>query len=89
MQYPLISEYLAAIREANDNLDKLSHLAPVLDNTVSCIVAAGVCRSRRLRHADLAVMQTVKINNDLSEEQKKNKGIDKPSRPVNAHLIRL
>ena len=31
MQYPLISEYLAAIREAKDNLDKLSHLVPVLD----------------------------------------------------------
>ena len=31
MQYPLISEYLAAIREANDNLDKLRHLVPVLD----------------------------------------------------------
>ena len=31
MQYPLISEYLAAIREANDNLDTLSHLEPVLD----------------------------------------------------------
>ena len=31
MQYPLISEYLAAIRDANDNLDKLSHLVPVLD----------------------------------------------------------
>ena len=31
MQYPLISEYLSAIREANDNLDKLSHLVPVLD----------------------------------------------------------
>lgn len=31
MQYPLILEYLAAIREANDNLDKLSHLVPVLD----------------------------------------------------------
>lgn len=31
MQYPLISEYLAAIREAKDNLDKLSHLIPVLD----------------------------------------------------------
>ena len=31
MQYPLISEYLAAIREAKDNLDKLSHLMPVLD----------------------------------------------------------
>lgn len=31
MQYPLISEYLAAIRDAHDNLDKLSHLMPVLD----------------------------------------------------------
>ena len=31
MQYPLISEYLAAIREAKDNLDKLSHLVTVLD----------------------------------------------------------
>lgn len=31
MQYPLISEYLAAIREAKDNLDKLSHLVPVID----------------------------------------------------------
>ena len=26
MQYPLISEYLAAIRDAKDNLDTLSHL---------------------------------------------------------------
>ena len=31
MPSPLISEYLAAIREAHDNLDKLSHLMPVLD----------------------------------------------------------
>ena len=31
MQYPLISEYLAAILEAKDNLDRLSHLVPVLD----------------------------------------------------------
>ena len=31
MQYPLISEYLATIREAKDNLDKLSHLVPVPD----------------------------------------------------------
>ena len=31
MQYPLISEYLTAIREAKDNLDKLSHLVPVMD----------------------------------------------------------
>ena len=32
MQYPLISEYLAAIRDAHDNLEKLNHLVPVLDN---------------------------------------------------------
>ena len=32
MQYPLISEYLAAICDAHDNLDKLSLLVPVLDN---------------------------------------------------------
>ena len=31
MQYPLISEYLASIRDAKDNLDTLSHLVPVLD----------------------------------------------------------
>ena len=31
MQYPLISEYLAAIQDAHDNLDKLNHLVLVLD----------------------------------------------------------
>ena len=31
MQFPLISEYLASIRDAKDNLDTLSHLVPVLD----------------------------------------------------------
>ncbi len=31
MQYPLISEYLAAIQDAHDNLEKLNHLVPVLD----------------------------------------------------------
>ena len=32
MQYPLISEYVAAIREAKDNLAELTHLVPVLDD---------------------------------------------------------
>ncbi|MBR6066621.1 MAG: SEL1-like repeat protein [Bacteroidales bacterium] len=32
MQYPLTSEYIKAIRDAADNLDKLAHLTPVLDN---------------------------------------------------------
>ena len=31
MQYPLISEYLTAIQDAHDNLDKQNHLVPVLD----------------------------------------------------------
>ena len=31
MQYPLISEYLTAIQDAHDNLDKLNHLVAVLD----------------------------------------------------------
>lgn len=32
MQYPLISEYVSTIRDASDNLDKLAHLVPVLDD---------------------------------------------------------
>ena len=32
MQYPLISEYVSAIQDANDNLDELAHLVPVLDD---------------------------------------------------------
>ena len=31
MQYPLISEYVAAIRDAKENLDELDYLEPVLD----------------------------------------------------------
>ena len=32
MQYPLISEYVRAIQDASNNLDKLAHLIPVLDD---------------------------------------------------------
>ena len=32
MQYPLISEYVKAIQDAGDNLDKLSYLTPILDD---------------------------------------------------------
>lgn len=32
MQFPLITEYVRAIEEASENLDKLAHLTPVLDN---------------------------------------------------------
>ena len=32
MQYPLISEYVRAIQDTSNNLDKLAHLVPVLDD---------------------------------------------------------
>ena len=32
MQYPLISEYVRAIQDANENLRELAHLVPVLDD---------------------------------------------------------
>ena len=32
MQYPTILEYVKAIQNAGNNLDKLAHLTPVLDN---------------------------------------------------------
>ena len=32
MQYPLISEYVKALQDAGDNLDKLAYLSPVLDD---------------------------------------------------------
>jgi len=32
VQYPLISEYVKAIQDAGDNLDKLAYLTPVLDD---------------------------------------------------------
>ena len=32
MQYPLISEYMRAIQDAGNNLDKLAHLVPVQDD---------------------------------------------------------
>ena len=41
MQYPLISEYIDAIRLAADNFDKLSHLQPVLDGNGTPMMSSG------------------------------------------------
>ena len=41
MQYPLISEYIEAIRYAEDNFDKLSNLRPVLDDNGNPIMSSG------------------------------------------------
>lgn len=41
MQYPLISEYIDAIRSAEDNFDKLNNLRPVLDDNGNPIMSSG------------------------------------------------
>ena len=41
MQYPLISEYIEAIRLAAENFDKLSHLQPVLDGNGTPMMSSG------------------------------------------------
>ena len=41
MQYPLISEYIEAIRSAEDNFDKLINLRPVLDDNGNPIMSSG------------------------------------------------
>ena len=41
MNYPLISEYIEAIRSAEDNFDKLSNLRPVLDSDGNPVMSSG------------------------------------------------
>lgn len=41
MNYPLISEYIEAIRFAEDNFDKLSNLRPVLDGNGNPVMSSG------------------------------------------------
>ena len=41
MNFPLISEYIDAIRFAEDNFDKLSNLRPVLDGNGNPIMSSG------------------------------------------------
>ncbi|MBO4719785.1 MAG: SEL1-like repeat protein [Prevotella sp.] len=41
MNYPLISEYIEAIRSAEDNLDELSFLRPVLSDDGEPVMSAG------------------------------------------------
>ena len=41
MNYPLISEYIEAIRFAEDNFDKLSNLRPVLDSNGNPVMSSG------------------------------------------------
>ena len=41
MNYPLISEYIEAIRSAEDNFDKLSNLRPELDANGNPVMSSG------------------------------------------------
>ena len=49
MNYPLISEYIEAIRSAEDNFDKLSNLRPVLDNNGNPILSTYLQKKSRYR----------------------------------------
>ena len=41
MQYPLISEYIEAIRSAEDNFDQYNALRPVLDDKGNPVMSSG------------------------------------------------
>ena len=41
MNYPLISEYIEAIKSAEDNFEELSYLRPVLDDDGLPIMTSG------------------------------------------------
>ena len=41
MNYPLISEYVEAIKMAEDNFEELSYLRPVLDDTGQPVMSSG------------------------------------------------
>lgn len=44
MQYPLISEYIEAIRSAEDNFDQYSALRPVLDGKGNPVMSSEKVR---------------------------------------------
>lgn len=41
MNYPLLSEYCSAVKEAADNFDQLQHLRPVLDAQGEPVMSSG------------------------------------------------
>ena len=41
MNYPLLSDYIEAIKSAEDNFDKLKHLRPVLDDDGHPVMSSG------------------------------------------------
>ena len=44
MNYPLISEYVEAIKMAEDNFEELSYLRPVLDDTGQPVMSVVILR---------------------------------------------
>ena len=41
MNYPLISEYVEAVKSAEDNLNELAYLRPVLDGDDNPVMSSG------------------------------------------------
>lgn len=61
MNYPLISEYVEAIKLAEDNLDQLSYLRPVLDNEGRPVMSSGnfavVFKMKDIRNGNLYALK--------------------------------
>ena len=61
MNYPLISEYVEAVKSAEDNLNELTHLRPVLDGdgnpVMSSVIFAVVFKLRSERNGNLYALK--------------------------------
>ena len=69
MQYPLISEYIEAIRLAADNFDKLSHLQPVLDGNCTPMMSSGNFAVVFKMHDPQAAHKDVAVKCFLKEQE--------------------
>ena len=70
MNYPLISEYIEAIRFAEDNFDKLSNLRPVLDANCNPVMSNGnFAVVFKMKDIDTGKMYAVKCFTREQEER--------------------
>ena len=61
MNYPLISEYIEAIKLAEDNLSSITYLRPVLDEDGNAIMSSGnfavVFKMQDIRNGDYKALK--------------------------------
>ena len=71
MQYPLISEYIEAIRSAEDNFEKLNNLRPVLDANGNPVMSSGnFAVVFKMKDIETGKMYAVKCFTREQEERK-------------------